>query len=146
MSSSSKGKRNHAHKKPYPKSHPAAAAMSVREVPPKTQSGRAAGSLRDRRKRLGINQSLFAKIGGFSLRTMASYEDADKVPAKVQRQFQEALRLTEALSEILGEHLVDWLQEANPGFDDRTPLEVIESGEVDQLWDMIHQQRHLAFE
>ncbi len=130
----------------YPKDNSAGRASSVKEEAPRLKSRSPKLSLRDRRKRLGISQALFAEIGGFSLRTMASYEEADTLPAKVRRQFQETLRLVEALEEILGKELVDWLQAPNQGFDDRPPLEVIKAGESDQLWAMIHQHQQLAYE
>ena len=56
------------------------------------------------------------------------------------------MRLVRALLEIIpAAELPAWLGAPNPGFDGRTPWELIEAGERDLLWEMIHQTRHGAF-
>lgn len=50
-----------------------------------------------------------------------------------------ARSLMTALREVIrGESLEKWLQTANPAFDDLKPLELIERGESDRLWEMIY--------
>jgi len=41
--------------------------------------------------------------------------------------------------------LPDWLRTPNPGFGGRAPWELIEHGERDIIWAMIHQTRQGAF-
>jgi hypothetical protein len=93
-----------------------------------------------------INRVTFAKIANCSERKLATYEKEKTLPPTVRRQLTEAARLLNALSEIIPiETLPAWLKEANPGFDDRTPLEVINSGEGDLLWDMVRQTKAGSF-
>jgi hypothetical protein len=47
-------------------------------------------------------------------------------------------RLEERLAEVVEpEAIPQWLETPNPAFDGLKPLEVIERGEIDRLWDMI---------
>lgn len=98
------------------------------------------------RRAAGLNRPTFARLARFSERTLATYERHARLPAAVQAQVTEAVRLVKALLEIIpaGE-LPAWLQAANPGFDGRSPWALIEAGERDLLWEMIHQTRHGAF-
>ena len=102
-------------------------------------------TFRTRREKIGISRNLFADIANCSLRKMATYEASEELPLKVERQLTEAIRLAEALAEILDDGLLNWLETPNPGFDGRAPIEAITSGESDLLWDMIHQSQQLAY-
>lgn len=54
----------------------------------------------------------------------------------------ERQRLVDALSEIVHEdNLGVWLQQPNNAFDGLTPVELIEQGQSDRLWEMIHNLR-----
>ncbi|CAN5735028.1 hypothetical protein BH11VER1_BH11VER1_08200 [soil metagenome] len=98
------------------------------------------------RRSIGLNRSTFARIANFSERTLATYEKQEKFPTTVRPQITEAVRLVKALLEIIpaGE-LADWLQTANSGFGGRKPWALIEKGERDVIWEMIHQTRQGAF-
>jgi uncharacterized protein (DUF2384 family) len=81
-----------------------------------------------------------------SERKLATYEKQDVLPAPVSRQAMEAVRLLNALEDIIPvDELSGWLAAPNAGFDDRSPIEVIEAGESDLLWDMIYQTRESAY-
>jgi predicted transcriptional regulator len=98
------------------------------------------------RRARGITRVTFAKIANCSERKMATYEKQEKLPAPVSRQTTEAVRLVNGLEGIIPvDELSGWLASPNPGFDDRTPLEVIDAGEADLLWDMIYQTRESAY-
>ncbi len=98
------------------------------------------------RRAVGLNRPTFARLARFSERTLATYEGAASSPAPVQAQITEAVRLVRALLEIIpAAELPAWLGAPNPGFDGRTPWELIETGERDLLWEMIYQTRHGAF-
>ncbi|PZR72924.1 MAG: hypothetical protein DLM52_12000 [Chthoniobacterales bacterium] len=52
------------------------------------------------------------------------------------------MRVRHALGAIIRDQSVDeWLQRPNKQFDGSTPLQVIERGETDRLWQMIWQLR-----
>ena len=98
------------------------------------------------RRSVGLNRPTFARLARLSERTLATYEKHAHLPAAVQAQVTEAVRLVGALLEIIpARALSGWLQTPNPGFDGRMPWALIEAGERDLLWEMIHQTRHGAF-
>ena len=54
------------------------------------------------------------------------------------RNYNEVYRLVEALSEVVDrESLGLWFRTPNDSFDGLKPLEVIERGEIDRLWNMV---------
>ncbi|MCH6256990.1 DUF2384 domain-containing protein [Puniceicoccaceae bacterium K14] len=98
------------------------------------------------RKSHGITRVTFAQVANCSERKLATYEKQTALPQPVQRQTTEAVRLLEALNEIIPEpQLADWLNTPNPGFSDRSPIQVMLSGEIDLLWDMVYQTRVAAY-
>ncbi len=98
------------------------------------------------RRSVGINRGDFARLANCSERTLATYEKRRQLPALVRAQVVEAVRLIRALLDIIpAEELQAWLQTDNPGFGGRTPWEIIENGEKDLIWQMIHQARQGAF-
>lgn len=98
------------------------------------------------RRSLGLNRGTFARIANFSERTLATYEKHQKFPVAVRPQVTEAVRLVKALLEIIpAENLSAWLQTPNPGFGGRKPWTLIQNGERDVIWEMIHQTRFGAF-
>ena len=98
------------------------------------------------RRSIGLNRGVFARLSNFSERTLATYEKQKKLPAPVQAQVKEAVRLVKALLELIpAEDLPAWLQKPNAGFKGRSPWALIENGERDVIWEMIHQTRQGAF-
>ena len=98
------------------------------------------------RRSTGLNRETFARIANFSERSLATYEKHRKLPASVRPQINEALRLVKALMQIIpSDELAKWLHTPNPGFDGKKPWTLIERGERDVLWEMIHQTRQGAF-
>jgi len=54
-----------------------------------------------------------------------------------QRRLTELRRLFAALEQLVDEEAIGpWLKESNLSFDGSTPLQVIERGETDRLWQM----------
>ena len=93
-----------------------------------------------------MNRTTFAWLANISERTLATYEKHPQLSPPTKAQVTEAVRLIKALSELIPVHeLAAWLEASNPGFDGRTPKELIEAGEPDLLWEMIYQTRHGAF-
>jgi transcriptional regulator with XRE-family HTH domain len=90
----------------------------------------------------GISQKTLARMVGCSERTLASLEAGEPLRGERRRRFVEIRRLHAALSRIMRpESLAGWLDEAIPAFGGSTPLQVIERGEVDRIWEMIYDVR-----
>ncbi len=97
------------------------------------------GMVVDLRKRLQLNQAVFARLLPVSVRTLATLESGSPPTDVVARRLIELRRLTGALAEVMkAESLGKWLQTPNEAFDGLKPLEVIDRGESDRLWAMIY--------
>lgn len=123
--------------------------VEIQQIPQETRWAvtRRGPDLKTWRRKQGINRVTFAKMTRLSERTVATYEKAEQLPEKIERPVKETIRLISALVELTGDqvNLQTWLETPNPAFQNRPPLEVIISGEVDQVWEMIHQIRLGAF-
>jgi uncharacterized protein (DUF2384 family) len=104
-------------------------------------------ALKQWRKQHGISRVQFSKMADISERKMATIEKAPRIPAKAKRPVNETVRLIRAIQELVGNDraLKEWLETPNPGFDQKTPLELIDHGESDVLWEMVYQVRQGAF-
>jgi len=90
------------------------------------------------RDRLGMARTMFGRIVNVAERTIAKVESGKDTPDKLKRPYNEVYRLWEALCELVDpESLGLWFQTPNESFDGLKPIEVIERGEIDQLWDMV---------
>jgi DNA-binding XRE family transcriptional regulator len=91
------------------------------------------------RKDLNLNQPDFARLFPISVQSLATFETGATPSDSVHRRLVELERLTNALAEVVQKlSLGAWLTTPNPTFDGLKPLEVIERGESDRLWSMIH--------
>ena len=99
------------------------------------------------RQSQGITRPLFAQIAHCSERTLASYETLARLPEKFTRPVAESVRLIHALRELAGDNAVlkEWLLKPNTAFAHRSPLSLIQSGEIDVLWGMVYQIRQGSF-
>ncbi len=98
------------------------------------------------RRSIGLNRGTFARLANFSERTLATYEKHKVFPAPIRPQVNEAVRLVKALLEIIPAHdLPAWLQKPNSGFGGQKPWTLIQNGERDVIWEMIHQTRQGSF-
>jgi hypothetical protein len=120
---------------------------SVKEKRPTLKLARQSGpALFEWRRAAGLNRGTFARMANFSERSLASYEKLEHLPDTIQPQINEALRLVKALLDIIpAGGLSAWLQTPNSGFGGSSPWSLIENGERDLIWEMIHQTRHGAF-
>lgn len=100
----------------------------------------APGRITSIREKIGISQEELARVSGYSLRAIANLE-AGKTPSKsVRRKMQEVARLLTALCELMPSAAVgEWLKESNEAFGGQAPMHMIERGEADRIWEMIHQ-------
>ena len=91
------------------------------------------------REKLGLTQPEFAVLLPVSIRTLATLEKGTPPTDSVSRRLIELERLTNALSEVISEKAIGrWLKTPNTAFDGLKPLEVIDRGESDRLWEMIY--------
>jgi len=89
---------------------------------------------------VGLSQAEFGRMAGYSMRSVASWEAGEILPTTARRKVTEAARLLTALSELMPARAVgSWLREPNGSFGDRAPINLIEHGQADELWQMIHQ-------
>jgi len=88
------------------------------------------------RRRLGLTQAEFAKLVGLSERSIAGSATGAELNANSQRRIIEADRLATELEGVFRNvsGISKWLSSANPGFEQLTPLAVIERGEIDRVW------------
>ncbi len=94
---------------------------------------------RDLRQRLGLTQPDFARLLGISTRSVAQLESGENPKAPVERHLTEIKRLTDALAEVIQkESLGEWLKTPNQALDGSKPLEIVERGETDRLWEMMY--------
>jgi DNA-binding transcriptional regulator YiaG len=94
------------------------------------------------RNTLGMAREVFGRLVNVSVRTIAEVESKQKKVDKLQRNYVEVKRLCDALSEVVDPAcLGEWLKAPNGAFDDFKPLEVIERGEIDRLWEMVYRLR-----
>jgi DNA-binding XRE family transcriptional regulator len=96
------------------------------------------GSMLGLRAQLGLNQETFARLLPVSTRSLASIEQGQHPNVAVTRRLTEIGRVVRALSEVINEEIVGpWMLQPNDAFDGLKPIEVIERGEVDRIWQMI---------
>lgn len=94
------------------------------------------------RKRLKLKQPEFARLVPISQRSLATLESGTPPTPVIARRLTELQRLMDALSEIIQEEaLGTWLQTPNDAFDSLKPIEIIDRGETDRLWEMIYELR-----
>ncbi|MBM3884149.1 MAG: DUF2384 domain-containing protein [Verrucomicrobia bacterium] len=87
-----------------------------------------------------VTQDTFTRLTGFSPRAVANWMEGRKPSASTQRRLTELKRLFSTLERLVDKEAIGpWLKEPNLAFDGSTPLQVIERGESDRLWRMIHE-------
>jgi hypothetical protein len=95
-------------------------------------------SVRTVRGRLGLSRKLFSRLAGFSERAITDWEGGKSVSEPGLRRIKELDRFRSRLAEVVAtDAILAWLDTPNEAFDGLRPLEVIERGEIDRLWNMI---------
>ena len=91
------------------------------------------------RQKLGLSRKVFSRLTGFSERAIANWEAGDKPDEPGMRRIRETERFQAKLAEVVrSEEIPQWLDSPNDAFEGLKPLEVIERGEIDRLWNMIY--------
>ncbi len=94
------------------------------------------------RDRLQMPRPMFCRVVNVSERTIAKVESESDDAEKLKRPYNEVYRLLEALDDVVvANSLGSWFQTPNDAFDGLKPIEVIERGEIDRLWNMVFQLR-----
>jgi DNA-binding transcriptional regulator YiaG len=90
------------------------------------------------RQQLGVSRKMFSRLTGFSERAIANWESGGKPDEPGIRRIRETERFQQRLAEIVKpEAIPGWLDTPNEALAGLKPLEVIERGEIDRLWNMI---------
>jgi len=101
-------------------------------------SPRGGGRMLAIRANYKLNRDVFARLFPISPRSLATIESGKKPGDAVARRLTELGRIFAALSEVIEpESIGEWMTTPNDAFDGLKPLEVIERGEVDRLWQMV---------
>ncbi len=96
------------------------------------------GTMLELRSRLGLSRDVFARLLPISTRSLATLESGKEPSDAVRRRMTELRRIVDALEEVIvPEAIGEWMITPNDAFDGLKPLEVMERGEVDRIWQMI---------
>jgi DNA-binding XRE family transcriptional regulator len=91
---------------------------------------------------LGLAREAFGRLVDVSVRTLAEVESKGTRVDKLQRNYLEVKRLCDALGEVMEPAALGrWLTLPNEAFGGLKPLEVIERGEIDRLWELAFRLR-----
>lgn len=94
------------------------------------------------RYKLGMAREVFGRLVNVSVRAIATIESTKKKVDKLQRNYVEVKRLCDSLSEVVdSSSLGEWFDTPNDAFGGSKPVEVIERGEIDRLWEMFYRLR-----
>lgn len=95
--------------------------------------------VREIRTSFGLPRNVFSRLSHFSERAIADWETGQALSGQSRQRMIELKRLQEALTTVVkSDYVGQWLQAPNKAFDGLKPLEVIERGETDRIWRMIH--------
>ena len=90
-------------------------------------------------RKFGLRQETLSRMTGFSLRTVAGWNNGKTPSAPVRRALVELDRLLDNLSRLmLPKDVGRWLKEPNPTLDGSTPVQVIERGQTDHIWRLLY--------
>jgi transcriptional regulator with XRE-family HTH domain len=90
------------------------------------------------RKQYGLSQELLSRLLDVSLRTASGLESAAVPQSQVRRNLAQTTRLAEALGDAMdSRHVGQWLSEPNEMLGGLKPVEAIERGQIDLIWQVI---------
>ena len=91
------------------------------------------------RKSFGLNRKLFSRLTGFSERAISGWEQGAQITEPGLRKMRELQRLYLALGQVMKPDFISqWLSTPSEEFDAYKPIEIIERGEMDRIWQMIY--------
>lgn len=90
-------------------------------------------------KRYSIKRDLVSRMTSYAPRTVAAWAAGEPLKGAAIQKVTELQRLTTALEQLVEPASIGpWLQTPNPAFEGSTPAQLVERGESDRLWRMIH--------
>jgi transcriptional regulator with XRE-family HTH domain len=113
--------------------------IRVKRRRPGHSSGKASeNEVRMLRKRYGLSQTLLSRLLDISLRTASGVESGRVAPSRVRRNLTQVSRLCEALGEAVDStHVGQWLNEPNEMLGGLKPVEAVERGQLDLVWQVV---------
>jgi len=124
------------------KSKPAVVSVPVQGLAGKGLIRLGKESRLELRDRLQMPRVVFGRVVNVAERTIAKVEAKAQQVEKLRRPYNEVYRLYQALSEVVEpDSLGAWFTNPNEAFDGLKPIEVIERGEIDRLWEMVFRLR-----
>lgn len=97
-----------------------------------------AGLLQHYRATFKMPQPFVVRLTGFSPRSVAKWRQGVSPSPKQEKALVEMDRLLDGLTRVMRPAQVgQWLKTPNPAFDGSTPLQVVERGEIDRVWQML---------
>ncbi len=94
------------------------------------------------RAKLGLTREVFGRLVNVSVRAIAQIETTSTKVEKLQRNYIEVQRLCESLSEVVDPaSLGTWFSTPCQAFGGSKPIDVIDRGEIDRLWEMYYRLR-----
>jgi hypothetical protein len=102
------------------------------------QAGEEADLVGALRRAWGVNRKIFSRLTGYSERALAEWESGKALTEAARKRLVEVQRLHLRLARVMDPgYLGRWLEQPNPAFGGFKPLELIERGEVDRIWEMV---------
>jgi len=99
----------------------------------------AASEIYTPRERLGVKKKTFSRLAGFSERAITDFESGKTVSEALSRRMKELVQFQKRLAKVVKASAIPaWLETPNRAFDGLTPIEVVERGQIDRLWEMIY--------
>ena len=96
------------------------------------------GEVRALRQRYGLSQSLLARLLDVSLRTLSAAEGNAAAPSQLRRNLTQVSRLCRSSGEAMEPAFVGrWLDQPNEMLGGLKPVEAIERGQLDLVWQVV---------
>ena len=90
-------------------------------------------------KKYGLKRDQISRMTSYAPRTVAGWASGNRIKGAAIQKVTELRRLTAALEHLVEPEFVGpWFQTPNPSFEGSTPAQLVERGESDRLWRMIH--------
>jgi hypothetical protein len=90
-------------------------------------------------KRYAIKRDLISRMTSYAPRTVADWAAGKPLKGAAILKVTELKRLASALEQLVDANSIGpWLSTPNESFEGSTPAQLVERGEVDRLWRMIH--------
>ena len=114
-------------------------AKASNQITPARQSRNTTARVKALRNKFGLKQPQMSRLLGISPRKLSELESHSSDPRpETKRRLTEVARLRTALDEIMeADDIAGWMEEPNEAFGGSTPLQLVERGEIDRLWQMI---------